>query len=110
MSLSARSDDPVSTALNLLTIGDASGAARVIEALPAARSLERAPMHLLALAKAHLGRYEPALFLYRRLAAEDPANPDLLLQHGTCLLAIERFSERAWPRPGSLAPTRRRRA
>src|SRR5258708_1973717 len=82
--------DPLSTALRLLSSGEASAAASILEALPTPCLLEWGPLHMLALARAHLGQYEAASSLYRRLAAADPSNPDALLQHGACLLAAGR--------------------
>src|SRR5258708_11729221 len=84
------SDQILSNARTLRTAGAASGAAAIVEALPTARAFERAPMQMLALARAHLGRYDAALTLYERLAADEPSNPDILLQHGSCLLMVQR--------------------
>jgi hypothetical protein len=61
MSLSAGTNDPLSTTLNLLTMGGAVGAAKVVEPLPAARMREPAATHLLALALAHRSRYLGAI-------------------------------------------------
>src|SRR5581483_3818964 len=77
--------DELSRALGHLTAGDAAAAAAILEGMPEAPAPERLRTHILALARAQLGRFEIALPLFRRLAADDPADPDVSLQFGTCL-------------------------